>query len=69
MLSMSEPEFISQFVYYNGRVTGRQSPRKLKTVNIQPDENGLPMWRISEGELIRWLKLLGVKIYSRGRIV
>jgi hypothetical protein len=61
--------FISQYVWFLGRSTGVKSPRKLKAVNMQADADQAPDWRISEGELVRWMKLLGFKVYSRGRVV
>lgn len=69
MMQKPEDEFTSTTVYFNGRSTGRCHPRQLRAVNVQVDEEKTPDWRITEGELVRWLKLLGIRIYSRGRAV
>lgn len=68
-LQMPTDQFISSYVWFLGRTTGRKSPRQLRAVNMQADTDQQPDWRISEGELVRWLKLLGFKVYSRGHVV
>jgi hypothetical protein len=68
-MQLTEEQFISSYVWFLGRSTGVKSPRKLKAVNMQPNPDNPPDWRISEGELVRWMKMLGYKVYSRGRVV
>jgi hypothetical protein len=68
-VQMTEPDFISAYVWFLGRSSGVRGPRKLKAVNIQPEPDAAPDWRISEGELVRWMKMLGFKVYSRGKVV
>jgi hypothetical protein len=61
--------FTSRYVWFLGRTIGTKSPRQLKAVNMQVNPDDMPDWRISEGELVRWMKLMGFKVYSRGRVV
>lgn len=68
-LQLTTDQFVSGYVWFLGRSRGVKSPRQLKAVNIQPDADAPPDWRISEGELVRWCKLMGFKVYSRGRVV
>jgi hypothetical protein len=69
MLGKTESQLIDTHIFYLGRSVGRQHPRKIKAVNIAADPDAVPEWRITEGELVRWLKLIGIKLYSRGRAV
>lgn len=69
MLNLTQDQLIDVYIWFIGRSTGRQNYRKIKAVNIQPEEDGTPEWRVTEGELMRWLKLMGVVIYSRGRAI
>lgn len=62
-------DLIDTQVYFASRTRGKWNPRQLKAINIAPDLEGEPEWRISEGELIRWFKLMGFRVYSRGKIV
>ncbi len=68
LLGLTEEDLISRYLWFLGRTVGRKSPRQIKVVNIAPTV-AMAEWRISEGELVRWLKLMGFKVYSRGRVV
>ena len=70
LLSMSEEDFVSQYIWFTGGTVGRKSPRQIKAVNIAVNTaTDPPRWRISQGELIRWCKLMGFTVFSRGRVV
>lgn len=69
ILGRSEDDLIDVQIFFAGRTTGRMSPRKIKAINIAPELADKPEWRVSEGELIRWFKLMGFKVYSRGKII
>jgi len=69
MLGREQSELIDTQIYFMGRTIGRNSPRQIRAINIAVDPSASPEWRVSEGELIRWLKLIGFKIHSRGRVV
>lgn len=69
MLGFTMDQLIDTYVYFAGRTVGRFSPRQIMVRNVAVDESADPEWRISEGELIRWCRLLGFKVYSRGHII
>lgn len=69
LLNMSEQDLVSGYIWFAGGTIGRKSPRQIKAVNIQVTPGELANWRVSQGELIRWCKLLGFKVYSRGRVI
>jgi hypothetical protein len=68
-LNVSEGDLVHRFIWFSGGTIGRKSPRQIKAVNIQPDPNRTVDWRVSQGEFIRWCKLIGLKVYSQGRVV
>lgn len=70
MLALPEEELTNTRIYFVGRSRGRLQSRQIKAVNIALDpETDAPDWRVTQGEFIRWLKLMGVKVYSRGRVI
>jgi hypothetical protein len=69
MLGQTVEDMMHTRLFYAGRSRGRQFPRQLRAVNIAPNDDDKPDWRISEGELIRWCKACGFRVYSRGRVV
>lgn len=70
LLNMREEDFVSQYIWYAGGSIGRKSPRQIKAVNITVNPATEPAkWRVSQGELIRWCKLVGFTVFSRGRVV
>lgn len=69
MLNMTEDQLVDTLIFFSGRSFGRLSPRQIKAINISADPEGSPMWRVTEGELVRWLKLLGIRVFSRGRAI
>ena len=70
LLGMREEDLVSQYIWFAGGTIGRKSDRQIKAINIAVDPaNEIARWRVSQGELIRWMKLLGFVVYSRGRVV
>lgn len=69
ILGFTVDELIDRYIFFVGRSRGAFHGRQIKAVNISVDPSAMPEWRVSEGELVRWLKLIGIKIYSRGRAV
>lgn len=57
---------LRRHLYLDGQSTGRQKPRQLRARNISTDPEGRPDWRVSEPELIRWMKSRGFKYQHRG---
>lgn len=69
MLGKTLDDLCETNIYFLGRSMGKLSIRQIKAVNIAVDETAPPEWRVTEGELIRWLKVIGIKVHSRGRVV
>lgn len=66
ILSVSQSEVERRYVYFEGRSTGPRDVRLLIARNMNPDRNDKPDWRVAERELIRWMKMMGVKYYDAG---
>lgn len=65
MLLNIEVRTVREYLHYEGRSVGSQDRDDLQAVNIAgPNEK--PKWRVSEGELIRWMKRKGLRYYERG---
>lgn len=56
----------ADFVYYRGRSTGIARKDVMRAHNIAPVGHP-PDWRVSEVELIRWLRSKRFRIYERVR--
>jgi len=65
LVSLDERSLRSRMLWYEGREVGVPPRDKLRAINISAPENK-PEWRISEQELIRWMKAKGMKYYERG---
>ncbi len=64
MLNIGMPTLRS-YLYYLGRSVGPQGHDEIQAVNIaKPSQD--PDWRVSEGELIRWMKHKRFRYYERG---
>lgn len=64
ILSLTPGNVKRLYLWYDGRQVGVRPKDKLRAVNIA-GEDDRPEWRISEQELIRWLRLKGFKYYER----
>lgn len=60
---LAEP--VNGFVFYVGRMPGQSRPDEVRVVNIQPNPERAPIWRIEERELIRWMKRRGFRYVDR----
>lgn len=65
MIAITEASLKQAYIYFEGRSTGRRSLDLMIAINIAP-ENERPVWRVSERELIRWLKKKGFRYYELG---
>jgi hypothetical protein len=65
LLNLSTSEVKRKYLWYDKRSVGARPPDKLLAINIAPRDNS-PEWRITENELIRWMKGLGLRYYERG---
>jgi hypothetical protein len=52
-------------LYFYGRDGGVKPPARMMARNIASEEDA-PDWRVAEGEFVRWMKLKGFRVYSRG---
>lgn len=65
ILSVSEQTVRNKYIYFVGRSIGVARASLLKARNLaDPDKR--PDWRVSEQELIRWMKTRGFKYTERG---
>jgi len=65
MLSLDETYVKKNLLFYDKRQPGIRPKAKLRAINIAP-EGETPVWRVSERELIRYLRGRGLKFYERG---
>jgi hypothetical protein len=65
MVGVSEAHLKTHYVHYYGRSIGSRPPDRFMTRNIAP-AGEKPDWRVTERELIRWLKNRGFRVYERG---
>jgi len=65
LLSMTEKYVRTKLLFYEMREPGLRPRHKLRATNIAP-EGEAPEWRVTETELLRYLRLKGIKFYDRG---
>lgn len=65
LLSLTEAYVRQRLLWYDRREPGIRPREKLRAVNIAP-EGETPEWRVAENELLRYLRLKGIKFYDRG---
>jgi hypothetical protein len=68
MLELREEYVRQKLLFYDRREPGIRPKERLRSVNIAP-EGETPEWRVSERELLRYLRLKGKKFYERGYVV
>ena len=62
ILNISDRNLKANYLYYIGRTPGPKSLNRIEAMNITPDNNQQPDWRVSERELVRWLARKGFAI-------
>lgn len=65
MLELDEKYVKTKLLFYDRREPGLAPRTKMRAINIAP-EGETPQWRVTERELIRYLRHRGVKFYERG---
>jgi hypothetical protein len=60
LLSVPEERVASRYIYYEHLTSGTHAKDHIKAVNIAILGDD-PEWRVSETELIRWLRYKGFK--------
>lgn len=67
LLELSEASLRSSYIYYVGRSIGHNNPDLMTARNIaKPGEH--PDWRITERELVRWMRRRGFRYYERSSL-
>jgi hypothetical protein len=64
LLSLSEADIRARYIYFQGRSIGAKSPDLMTARNIAPRTDS-PEWRVTETELIRWMRSRGFRYYER----
>jgi hypothetical protein len=57
--------FRKSYVFYEGISLGGQPTDKLRAKNIAPSDSDRRDWRVSETELLRWMKYNGFRTYRQ----
>lgn len=65
ILSITESQLHTVHLFHEGRDVGVRSRHQMVAINIAPPDER-PDWRVSEKDLIRWMRLKGFKYYDRG---
>lgn len=64
LTNISEDALRRDHLHYVPRSVGFRPKNMMETRNIAP-EGQRPDWRVAEAELIRWLRVMGFKVYDR----
>lgn len=68
MLEMKESYIKTAVFFYEEREPGIRPKGRMLARNLAPDGE-TPEWRVSETELLRYLRYKGVKFYERGYVL
>lgn len=68
MLQMDEKYVRRKVLFYEEREPGIRPKGRLLARNLAPDGEK-PEWRVSERELLRYLRHHGIKFYERGFVM
>jgi len=63
LLSLSSDTLKAYYLYYVGRSVGIPRKDRLKAIQVAPCECGREEWRVEEAELLRWMKVMGLRAY------
>lgn len=64
MLHVPEKNLFAKYLWLDGREFGKQPVDRIRAVNIAP-RTETPVWRIEEGEFIRWAIKVGFRTYDQ----
>lgn len=67
ILNVQTKTLREDYIHFEGRSIGNPDRHVLVARNIAPPDQA-PVWRVTERELVRWLKLKGFKYYDTGRV-
>ena len=65
LLNLSEQKVHVNVLYHEGRDIGMSRKDQMTARNIARREDK-PDWRVTERELVRWMKVKGFEFYERG---
>jgi hypothetical protein len=65
LIEMDLVQLMKIYVFYGGLSKGKHKVNLLYAVNLADDDDK-PDWRVSEAELVRWMKKKGFRYYERG---
>lgn len=68
MLNMRQDDVMQQYIHFDNRSLGAPPSKAMRARNIARDED-TPDWRVTEGEFIRWLRLMKIRVYEHGGAV
>jgi hypothetical protein len=64
LLSVSVPTVKHRYIFYEGYTSGHPPINLMIAHNIN-DSNESPAWRVTEQELVRWMRHKGIRFYDR----
>lgn len=65
ILNLKVETLKSGYIYFEGRSTYAKKKGQMSARNIAPDDQ-VPVWRVIDTELIRWMKYKGYRYYESG---
>lgn len=66
LIDISVAKLKQIYLHFAGRSVGPHRADKILTHDISPRGKGLkPEWRVSEQELVRWLRFRGFRVHER----
>lgn len=57
------------YIYFQGLSTGVKSRHFMVARDVSPPDSSKPEWRVTETELVRWMKLKGFRFTHGGRVL
>lgn len=61
LVNVREDKLKERYIFFFGTGSGQRPTNRLMARNINPEENP-PEWRITENELVRWMRFMGFKV-------
>lgn len=68
MLAMT-PKELKRYVWFGDRDVGTRPKKALLAKNIALETSDVPVWRVAEQELLRWLRASGFRVHERGFVL
>lgn len=65
LFEVAEKDVKKRFLFYDKREPGIAPKTKMRAINIAP-EGETPEWRVTERELVRYMRRQGIRFYERG---